>query len=401
MPADRALGLLLAAFLVPACRVPDAKVWNLRQLHEFDGTPARRGNVKSDFRYVVDRLLTSSGLTSAEALQGGESSIEDPWGRCLANLNGLAHCGTDERTLFLQAEMFGWLAVDDPYPLSRERAAAGLGAVGEALGIGSPAPFDPDQEPARPADVGAALTELLRAVQPALDGGDDPALQPALAAACAAAGALPYDRDGARRMLSATTSLLDRAPAGAGGADRRGDGGGGEGWAALAALRRQLAAATVRYALASTLSDPDERVRAAGVEAVSRVQGHDDARLLLAALADKSPLVLERAVRLLRRHGFPAPAGAAPEDLARLRETFLAQLVRCARHRDGPVSVAACRALGDLSGSGVRSLRPEVWSRWWDATSAAAPEGSADGASAARPGRPVEAAAPGGGGAAP
>jgi hypothetical protein len=356
------LGLLGA----PACRVADAKVWNLRQVHDFDGSPKHVGNVKSDLRFVVDQAVVTTGFAGKDLLVGTEERIEDPRSVCLENLIELGDCERDARTLALQAEMYSWLAVDDPYALARERAVQELAEVGQALGIGSPAPFDPDQEPAKPLDVGGALKDLIatgEAVLAERAGGEEEA---ALAQACREAEALPYDRDGARRMLSATTILLGGRDYSAGAMQP------------LRSLQLHTARLAVRYALAASLSDKDERVRAAGVQSVDRIQEHRDARLLLAALADRSPVVQQRALVLIRRHGLPLAqdAGPAPDpgtppptpapELEATRETFLQELVRRAQSLEGPVSVAACRALGKVSGAGFDSLRPEEWGLWWD-----------------------------------
>ncbi len=360
MPLRRLLSSSLLAFVVCAsCRVAEAKVWNLRQVHDPDGSPSYRGDIRTDMGWYLALALSMSRYDPNEGFSGIETpekvrDIPDPREVCLENLIGLASCDAeDPRVLMQQVEVFAWLAKDDTYFLARERAALSLSDPGRRLGVTRPLPFDVETA-AEPREVAVALTELVRNARPFLIGGEmaSPRL---LREACDGVRALALDFEGARRVVSGINAVF-------GSKKRVGA------LLELADLQREIAARLVAAALDATLSDPEPRVRAAGLQALVEMSANGDGALLLAALDDPSPLVVRRALRLVAAHGLPTPPSEADEGERLLeRVAWTEALVERTKSLDGPVSIAACRALGKVSGAGP-SLRPESWFRWWDAT---------------------------------
>ena len=389
-PRHGSLGAALAVALAVSavsiggagCRVADARVANLREVHHPDGRPKRVGVVRNDLQYLLGTALGRLNVRAEQLRVGKEKEIEDPLGVCFQNVLGLADCDRDEtRVLLLQAEMFGWLAVQDTYALTRERCLLELADVGRRLGVREPAPLRPVDgaegelpPPAGPEEIAAVLSGLVRAARPLLGAtaaADDPFAEvaapdaaaegEALSRACAAARDLPLDLDGARRLLDALIGL---------------SGGDALERPALEPLRRlrdDVARRIVANAFAGGLDDPEPRVRAAALAGLVRLAGGVGATVLERGLHDPDPLVVRRTARLVRRFGLPPAGGAgsgepaAAEAAARDEERWLRLLVERAQSLDGPVSVAACRALAAVTGR-PESLRPETWLTWWEDT---------------------------------
>ena len=349
--ASVAAGLLV---LVGGCTLAPARVWNLDQLHEPDGTPRGRARLMNDLEYVLTRLFekTHYGGAAFREQQAEGKRIKNPLGECFDNVVGLADAKRDEQVAGLQAWAYGWLAVDCTYVLSRERCAFELGGLARDLRVPASAP-PPEGEAVTPEGVKTALDELLAAVRgvvaaPALAG-------TSLVDACARVRALPLDRAGALRLLRATNELLtnDRdlpelAP--------------------LRELRLALAQRCVVLALRKALADPNGRVRAAALDSALIAFPSERDALLHAAITDamenvEAPEeVVQRALELLAEHGLPqAPAGTESAVFERGWEDLLLQVVRISP--EGPVNAAACRALGKVTAA-PGSLRPEVWLAW-------------------------------------
>lgn len=353
-------GALVAAVLalgagLAGCRIPDAKVWNLRELHESDGSAANFGAVRSDFNYIIATALESLKYRGGEStlFEPKEERIKDPLGECLENLNGLAKCNSEKpRVVAQKAEYFSWLAARDTYVLSRERCCIELGPLGERLGVRKPELFD-ERVPSTPEDVGAALTELLRVTRPALEK-SGPVDSEELRSVCTSISDMPMDLDGGRRMLSAITILQGSLNIETGELSTLGE------------LHKTIQRRCVAYGLAEALSDPEGRVRAAAVAAASQAAGHGNSRLLQAALVDNDPLVRTVALRLVAEHGIPEPPlQLDPWDTEHWRALWIEALITQAS-QDGPVSVAACRALKTTTFGSLDTLRPEEWQVWWE-----------------------------------
>lgn len=377
------------SFLAAACTLAPAKIWNLEQLHESDGTPRRRGNLHGDFEYLLTQAFrkTNFGGPEFQARQRDEKRIKDPLGKCFDNVLALSEARRDERVAGLQAWAFAWLAVDCTYVLSRERCALELGSLARDLSVPAAAP-PPEGEPSTPEALKPhfdRLLEVVRGVQaaPGLAGSS-------LSEVCAGIRALPLDRAGALRLLRVANHLLEN----------------GEGQPhlqALRELRNVLAQRCVILALRAALTDPQGRVRAAALESAVRAFPSERAALLRWGVTDEMQgveergLVALRALQLVARSGLPTPPeGVSAADFARTWEELLVQVLRLSL--EGPHSAAACQALAKITGAPL-TLRPEVWIARWQASvprkergvpsGRAAPSGGAGAASeqgARRPG---------------
>jgi hypothetical protein len=349
-----AWALLTSLLVAPGCQLAEVKVWNLEQLHEPDGAPRRRANVKGDLEYLISDTLarTNFGGPDFRAESEKEERIEDPFGTCLENVLGLGRCARDEKTAGLQAAAFAWLAVDCTYVLSRERCAIELGELARDLRLAE-APAPPEGEPATPEAVKVAFDELISTVRqvvaaPGLAGD-------ALERASARVNGLALDREGALRLLRATNALLAEEDEGAV-------------LAPLCALRLDLARRCAALALREALRDQHGRVRAAALEANLRAFPEERARLLRWAVADpmegvEAPgEVSLRAIQLVASHGLPPPEGEPPAEYERAWRELLLQILRL--QLDGPHTTAACQALAKITRQ-PPTLLPEVWLARW------------------------------------
>jgi len=371
MGPARSLVLLLALLGgASACQLAPAHARNLEVLHDDEGRPVRRGNLKGALGYLFTETLRSSNFRGGEGLEGTEEeeAIDDPLGECLANVLDLAACTRDgveaeEKVLARQVELFVWLAADCTYVLSRERCALELGRLVVWLDP-SRAPV-PSGEPASAEVVTRHFEELaacLEEVRAAPDLAGN-----ALGERCAAIDALVLEREGALRLLRGVNRLL--AP--------------GERGAVLAplrALRLSLARQNLVFGVRAGLADEQGRVRAAALESAVRVFPDERHALLHGVLASppevhEFELVTERALDLLARYGAPPPPEGV--DPARDQAEWVELTVRLLRSAlDGPNSTAACRALAKLTGA-PPTLMPEVWVARWRASRAAETAASA------------------------
>ena len=350
-------GLLLLA-LCAGCRVAGAKMWNLEQVHDPDGSPKRSGRLRSDLSYVFSGFMERSNFGGedyqAEAQKG--KRIDDPQGECLENLIELGKCRADERVAAQQASAYSWLGVECTYVLSRERSLLELGPLAKRLG-GIEPPLAPVEgvAPATPEEVKALYDELVKAV--AASAAEPELSAESLAGICRRIDEATLDRAGALRLLRATLGLLD-------GRERR---------AALrpvGKLRLSLAKRCVALTLEAGRSDPQGAVRAAALDSGLRALPAKRAELLRWALvepmddvADREAVSL-RALGFLARYGLPeTPAGEDPEHFESAWIELLCQVLRGTD--DGPHVVAACKALARITGEPL-TLRPEVWLWWWE-----------------------------------
>ncbi len=338
------LGLLPGSFA--ACRLADAKIWNLREVHRPDGRTKYVGRLHSDVEHVLRNMFEFTNFRGGAPAEA-EKKVEDPLGECLDNLIELADCGRDDaRILFAMVEVVSWLAKDCEYPLSRERCALELASLGERLGLAGP--IEAPAEAAGVEPVSTAIEDLTRGVVDAL--ASDASRPGGLKQACEGVRALALDREGARRLLSVANLLLDRVGA-AVPAVRD-----------LVLLRAELGRRCAGLALADVLVDPRPRVRAAALRTALALEPRAAAKRLEAGLDDEGLEVKLVAVRSLGRLGVPESEGADGRDEAHWVEKLI-ELLRGSF--DEELSVALCRTLARWTGR-PENLHPEAWVEWWE-----------------------------------
>jgi hypothetical protein len=366
-PLHGAAAALLVG-LLSGCQSTAVNAWNLKEVHDPDGTPKRVGAVHGALQHRLVEFLRVSAFGSPEFLDPEPEPIEDPLGVCYDNVTELVFAKQEDPVVYGRtAELLCWLGVDCTYVLSRERMGLALGELGPILDVTGPYVLPEGVEPAGVQDVGKAISGLLRHLTDVLRTDDAPSFEdldaPAgdLADACEAVRALELDRDGTRRLLAVTTLVFNRESFGS------------TELAPLAALHRELAARAVGLTLAAMLTDPEPRVRASAITSWSRMVEGRSGEPLEAALRDGHADVVLAAVRSLTRYGPPdaPPADSAPEETA--RSYWTGQLVfLLTRRLEGPLQVATCRALSALSGEPA-DLHPEIWMAWWDEIGGADP----------------------------
>ena len=364
--------LCLALGAAASCATPETSAWNLRQVHDPDGSASYTGNLRTD---LEARLLGSGELGTiggqrlpsvAEifGIEGSvdqtEAGIDDPYQVALENVVELASFDpeSDPEVRALQVETFGWLSADSAFPLVRERATLELGRLGRIVELTEPRALSADATPVGPEELKTLLGDVVTAAR----GGG--ALDEASAALTAAA----LDREGLRRAVR-TLAILRfggqaggapvRAAFGRGVVDPLGD--------AHDALQREL----LSQSLAAALDDRNAHVRAAAVEAAVVATDNGLAGLLQGAiLRGGDEVVLTRALELLRTRGIPRWDGAdSPEAEEQYRLSWVGLCVGILRSIfEGPVAIRAAQALRELAPEGPNTLRAEDWIRWFDDT---------------------------------
>ena len=391
-PRRRGRGLALVAFacaLGPGCRVAGAHLHNLDELHEPTGRHAVRGDLVSPLGYhlrVGSRGLfgEGGGLLGGGLLSGQEERFDDPLKLCLRNAARLAALEpTDERFASAQLATLAWLAVEDPWNLTRETCMRALGSRGARLGAEVPPPRD--EEPAGPEEVRAALARVVDAVR-----SPGPGASAELEAACAGVELLELDRAAALRLARGLGKLKGALSTGDPRAPRLAR--------ALRFAERALVAETLLAGLADEPprevggSQPgwnNPRVRAAAVEACVEAFG-DQALGELVQQLDReyaAPVVQAILSEVARRGLPPAPEGFTPEQGERVREGWIMRILAHAYdHPSGSVRVAAMRALSRIRGGRSTSLREGDWFAWALARETGpGPESAASAAGSARP----------------
>ena len=396
----RCCGAGALALLAAGCNVPGARIHNLKELHEDTGRHARSGNLVGAFEYYV--LIGAGDLFGDRLANPGEGNSEtfsNPLKSCLGNINALSRIETDDRRVTAaQVAMLSWLAIDDPWKLSREAAVRALGDHGARLGVTVPPPRQ--VEPVGVDEVRRALTELVSAVRtsgplvpvelpPAESSPAEPspagpspagpskgkrgaerplAVTAQLDAACARIEGLDLDRAGALRLLRGVGALATALPQ-SDARNRR-----------LLVTLEGLQARCVSESLLAALKDSaprnlgtgasgwgSERVRAAAVTACVKAFGDDALGELLLQLNDERADAVVRAILVaVAKRGFPEPPAAVSEQERPLwiqRWTDLI-LLHAYDSPSGPVRVAAMRALSRISGGELDSLREEDWQAW-------------------------------------
>jgi hypothetical protein len=356
--------LLLLGAVLPACNVAEAKIYNLKQLHDPDSRHRYNAALEGDFEYVIRHelfgLFSHEGATLADK---DVSKVEAPADDCLENLIELEGIDSgDPAVAGEKVEWFARLAVEDPWQLSRQRAVLALASVGARLQAGLPSGLGSDQTPADADAVGTVLTPLVKALREVLtgEGADRVTSKAQLEKACADVRALDYDMSGARRALAVVVTVQRTA------GTRNPD------TAPLSELSLDLQRLCVRRALARAIDDPEPIVSAAALSSTARIGGRvaidtvlfDRTRRLLND-PNAPPEVLISIADTLVATG-PLPEGGAQG--TRTRDEWLGALYALATRRpEEDVRVHAMIALSRLSGSGFASLHEEDWQEWWTA----------------------------------
>ncbi|HUR28370.1 MAG TPA: hypothetical protein VM509_09285 [Planctomycetota bacterium] len=359
---SRQRALIVCSFalvLAPACKMADAKTYNLRELHEEDGHHKRTaalyvpvwllGDMPFAFQQLKAAIFKGTKLALATPKP---KKVEDPLEECVDNLVKLASFDSrNEGVAAQQVEVFARYVTIDPWQISRMICADELGKAGVRLELAQHPPQSYPGPVATPEAVADALSPLIRAVT----GPASSHAEPELAAACRGMAELNYDLDGLLRALSASTALLRRE-----GRDftRR---------APLYELVVGLERRTVTLALERAASDSNAHVRAAALHALVLAQGPAGLARALARLdTEPDPLVQLSLLELIRTQGLPAAPGEDAKAAASEREQDLARVYRVAtQHSVERVRVSAMQTLGAVSGAGFTSLREEDWQSWW------------------------------------
>lgn len=374
--ARASLGALLvcAAGLAGGCRIASAKLWNLEQVHADDGSVRRIGDIRSDIEHAIKSgglPFRPAGLFEQLGDFGAERArpIRDPLGECLENQIELGQCDLSDPALRGRAiAMYAFLAASDGWFLARERAIVECAKLARVEGVDAPL-----EKPPHAADaptVRAALARVHRAFGvPFGDGTDETAAAPApfgmrpraepgsIDGALQALRELELDLDGARRALTATSLLVERAQS----LERLGAG--------LAGVQAELRRRTLALALGAVLADEHDYVRAAAYDSVLHLGARPDGPRTQRALLDEGPEVALAALRVIEERGLPSAPPIAVDDMP--SSSWIELLVALAPSHEGRRSAAVCRALRAVEPNGPGSQRFEEWVRWWNEQRAA------------------------------
>lgn len=342
--------------------LPEAKLWNLEQVHYPDGRPSYTGNVQRDTQYRLRKIGTFLASTGGPDLGTTEEKpIEDPLGVCLENVVELQHIDVNNRRVRgLKIQTFAWLGVDCTYALTRERCMRALIRLGRHYEVEGPIRLAPDVDAVDAAEMRELLKEIVPPARELMAGAAaDPGLTAdRLRAGCRAVELERLDRDGARRLLAVLNVLL-----GQGSFDTPGLG-------PAAELHAALAQRCIGLALAGGLDDDAPLVRAAALEACVWITDNRVPELLRAGISDRDAIVVTRALKLIARFGLPAMEtesqgfGGTVEQYEGAWLDLLVQVLQAVF--DGEIAVAGCQAMARVTGEPA-NLRPEAWVEWWNA----------------------------------
>ncbi len=389
-------GAVLAALSLAGCRSFDARVYNLKNLHDEGGLHVREAELVSESSFAVRELLRSLRQSPQSKSAPAPKRVENPPQTCLENLLGLAR--SKPASPREQALLVAWctrIAMRDPWTLSRERAVIELGRVGRRLDCSGTFSAEPAaSSAASPEQVRDALLVVARTAAREAQLASNPAWQADfgfpeqsadqasvsaavaedLPAACQALAQLELDLDGALRALQGLTLVCGHAWE----RDAR--------FAPTLALALDLERRCVRFALARALredgrdqsgSDPGlagppamdgatdpawARVRAAAVEASALARGADFLReLMTAGLEELEPeSVTVAGLRALKRHGLPEAASERER-----RDWIQGMLKLAVQSPDGQVRTWAMRALERATNGEITGLREEAAFQWY------------------------------------
>jgi len=340
--------------------LPETRAYNLEQLHQPDHHHRHLAHQTGDIEYLMKRGMSSftPGLHVYD--ENKVKKIDDPSIECLAELISLCEFNSNNpRTSSMQVEWCVRIAVEDAWRLSRERALLELGRAAQRLDVGVPQPLGPDEEASTVDDVVAAITLMIRAYRPMLERSEKkitPEEWTALEDAVAGVRALTLDLDAGRRTLRAVNALLGPAKR-----KKRTRG-------YLDPLALDLQRRLVSLAINAALNDPLPAVRGAAIHAAV-VSGGDLvlAQSLTQLSAQTSEEVIISVMRIIEVRGLPEETNElSGERFERARHQWLAIMIEFATsHPAGEVRVRCMRALREVTGSGVTSLREEDWHDWW------------------------------------
>lgn len=361
MKARAALAAVPALWLAGCFTIHDATVWNLRELHNPDGSFRRVGARVSNLEYYLRFKLLAFTKNSSRYRNPSQKPIEDPAGDSFTKILDLAgDDSSDPDVRRDEVEWFAFLGIDSPWKLVRERCVIELGKLGRARHLAIEP--RPEGELAGPEEVGEALRQIVSGSEDLLagrSGGHEK-----IAAGCQAMDALVLSRRGAlsaHRGLSALLSGIDDG-------DPR--------FGKVVACARRVEDTLLRRALEEALADDDPLVVAAAIRANYRTFGRPILVPILGQLigggVEYDEVVIEAVLRLLRDGGLPdvsqGPAAALYSgDPEAFRLQLLGALVEIgSRHPSGSVRLLALEALAAVTGEPLPP-REELWRPWWRA----------------------------------
>lgn len=321
LPAGRCV-LLLAALLAGAgCQSFGATAYNLRVLHEPDGSLAPRSATVAHWYYgwlvlTGERPTADDPAGEARVLSRPRTKIR----RETVRLSSAQPGNPAQRAEQLSLACF--LAARDRSPVTRELALEAVARAAQRWGLEA-LPKPPETAPGETEMASARALLGLGSGAPA---SDLAALD--LAAACGLLdellpGLRKRKRD--QRLLEAE-ALLSRRASG--------------------------------LALAQALEDPQDFVRSRAARAVLKFDTSPLEDLLATALEREQPETVQVLCEHLAEYGWPA------SDMPSERRFEL--LVAAVDDPDDRASVAAARALTRLTEGALVSLRPEEWLLWWE-----------------------------------
>lgn len=325
--------VLLALLSASGCQSFGATAYNLRVLHEPDGSLAPRSATVAHWYYrwlslTGDRPTLDNPAGDPRVLSRPRTKIRTETVRLVAHDPE----GPAERIERLALGCF--LATRDRSPVTRELA---LDVVAE-----SASRWDLEALPTRPvaapgeSDLAAARALLGLTSGPAssdLSALDLPAVLGLLDELLPALRKRPRDRG----LLEAEARLSRRASG---------------------------------LALAQALEDPQDLVRSRAARAVLRFDTAPLESLLASALERDQPETVQAVCEHLVERGWPPEASAG--------ERRYELLVAAVDAPDDRASVAAARALTRLTDGVLVSLRPEEWLLWWEQRRTLADSAAAD-----------------------
>lgn len=316
-------GLILAS----GCQSFRASAYNLRVLHEPDGSLAPRSATVAHWYY---RWLTLTGdRPSAEDPAGEPRLLSRP--RTKIRRETVRLCSAQPESPAERAEQLSlacFLATRDRSPVTRELALEAVAAAARRLGLEA-LPQAPGQAPS---ELELEAARALLGLAPGTPSSDLSALD--LAAACA--------------LLDECLPRLRKRPK-----DR-----------ALLEAEALLARRAAGLALAQALEDPQDIVRARAARAVLEFDSSRLLELLESGLKREQPETVQAICEHLAEKGWPPQAGAS--------EPRFELLIAAVDDPDDRASVAAARALARLTDGALVSLRPEEWLLWWEQRQSAA-----------------------------
>lgn len=353
---------MLVCAALAGCRVSEAKIHNLEQLHDAESRHRYSAALEGDLEFVLrHKVLGALAFGKAQPGLKSPAEIEAPADACLENLIELAEIDTtDPVVIGHQVEWFARLAVEDPWSLSRARAITALAREGRRLKVGLPRGLGSDQTPAGPDDVAARAEEVVKAMRGVLE---RQATRADLERACDGLRALDLDVAGGRRALRIATEL-------AGSAGQR-----DPDLAPVRALAVDLQKLCIARALSLALDDREPRVRAAALQSIAEIGGAGAVDLVLFDRLgrDLEPEVQIAIADILAQNG---PQALGAPGAAKSREDWLAALWSIvAKRRESDVRTHAMLALGQIAVDGPNTLREEDWQAWWFARGGSAASG--------------------------